>query len=206
MSVNSKMTAIADEIRELSGTTGTIGLDAMATKLDDVNDEVASQAELIEQIVSALDGKAGGGEDVTTEINAYTTKLASLKSAVNELKTELQGKASGGSGGAELKTCTLTITTDSYMKIYGVCATTFVNGTVSSVSLSSNHGVALATPYVIENVLVNSAVFVQSLTYSMIGITTNGVSTTGAFYADGILTFKVNEDADNATIYLYDDD
>lgn len=60
MSVNSKMTALADEIRELSGTSEAIGLDAMANHVSEANDEVASQVELLAQAVAALEGKAGG--------------------------------------------------------------------------------------------------------------------------------------------------
>ena len=58
MSVNSKMTAIADEIRTLSGTTDTMGLDAMATNLSEANGEVNRQVDLISQIQTALEGKA----------------------------------------------------------------------------------------------------------------------------------------------------
>lgn len=61
MSVNSKMTAIADEIRELSGTAGTMGLDAMATHVGEANSEIDSQVELLAQAVAALEGKASGG-------------------------------------------------------------------------------------------------------------------------------------------------
>lgn len=61
MSVSSKMTAIADEIRELSGTTEAMGLDAMKTNLSDANDEVTSQAALIAQIAKVLEDKAVGG-------------------------------------------------------------------------------------------------------------------------------------------------
>ena len=61
MSVSSKMTAIADEIRELSGTSGAMGLDAMKTNLGEANDEVASQASLIAQIAKALEDKAASG-------------------------------------------------------------------------------------------------------------------------------------------------
>lgn len=60
MSVNSKMTAIANQIRSLLGLTDRIGLDAMATNLNTANSEVASQAELISQIAAALEGKTAG--------------------------------------------------------------------------------------------------------------------------------------------------
>lgn len=40
MSVNSKMTAIADEVRELVGITSTLSLDAIASNLDNANTEV----------------------------------------------------------------------------------------------------------------------------------------------------------------------
>ena len=59
--LSTKMTAIADEIRELSGTTEALGLDAMATNLGEANDEVASQTGLLARVISALDGKASGG-------------------------------------------------------------------------------------------------------------------------------------------------
>lgn len=54
--LNTKMTAIADEIRELSGASNALGLDAMASHLSETNDEVDSQAELIAQIQAAVDG------------------------------------------------------------------------------------------------------------------------------------------------------
>lgn len=61
MSVNSKMTAIADPIRTLTGKTGKMGLDAMATNLGNAVTEVGAQAALIQQIKTALEGKAAGG-------------------------------------------------------------------------------------------------------------------------------------------------
>ena len=73
MSVNSKMTALADEIRELSGTTDVMGLDVMATHVGEANDEVDSQAELIAQIKSALVGKGTCGVTLPTLSNPATS-------------------------------------------------------------------------------------------------------------------------------------
>ena len=57
MSVSEKMTAIANEIRELNGVTEKLGLDAMAENIDDANNEVARQSDLLEQAIAELDGK-----------------------------------------------------------------------------------------------------------------------------------------------------
>ena len=61
MSVNSKMTAIADEVRELSGASEAMGLNDMASTLVEANTEIDSQVELLAQAVAALEGKVGGG-------------------------------------------------------------------------------------------------------------------------------------------------
>lgn len=83
MSVNAKMTTLADEIRELSGTTVAMGLDAMTTHIGEANDEVNSQAELIAQIVSALDGKAAGIELPTLTNEGSASDLLSGKQLIN---------------------------------------------------------------------------------------------------------------------------
>lgn len=63
MSVNSKMTALADEIRELSGTEEAMGLDAMKIHVGEANTEVNTQADLIAQIRSTVDSLPEAGSD-----------------------------------------------------------------------------------------------------------------------------------------------
>lgn len=74
MSVNSKMKAIADGVRALSGGTGILTLDAMADTLRaenaNFNSNLNVQSSLIAQIQNALQGKAAGGE-TTDERDKY---------------------------------------------------------------------------------------------------------------------------------------
>ena len=67
MSVNTKMTALADKVRSLLGLTGKLGLDAMATNLTTANTEVAAQEELMGQIITALAEKSAGAETAKEE-------------------------------------------------------------------------------------------------------------------------------------------
>lgn len=67
MSVNAKMTALADEVRTLSGATDTLGLDEMASHTREANTEVSEQAEMIQQLKSILQGKAEGGTPTPTQ-------------------------------------------------------------------------------------------------------------------------------------------
>lgn len=241
MSINSKMTALADEIRELSGTTTAKSLDTMTSDVDAANAEIAEQTELLAQIATALEGKVGGSggvtlpdlsnpanasdilngkqaidengnkitgtiatvtqatpavsidangkitasatqsagyvaagtktgtkqlttqaaktitpstssqtavaknvyttgvvtvgaipsnyEDVSTETDAYTTKIASLETAISALETELEGKTSGGSSGGSVEIASVTVA-GSFRRIY---ATIYTNNTLSSV-------------------------------------------------------------------------
>lgn len=55
------LTAIADKIRVLSGTEDALSLNAMESHVGEANEDVTTEAELIAQITSALEGKAGGG-------------------------------------------------------------------------------------------------------------------------------------------------
>lgn len=67
--VNEKMTAIADEVRTLSGTNDTMGLDAMASHVKTANEDVDEQTDLIAQIKTVANslpeasGSGGGASD-----------------------------------------------------------------------------------------------------------------------------------------------
>lgn len=68
MSAHSVLTALADEVRELSGETQALGFSKMTEYIADANDEVDSQAATIAEISALLDGKGvlGGGTEIET--------------------------------------------------------------------------------------------------------------------------------------------
>lgn len=74
MSVNSKMTALADGIRELSGTTTSKNIDAMTTDVNAANTEISEQMQLIAQISTALENKAAG--DGGGSVETYSGTLS----------------------------------------------------------------------------------------------------------------------------------
>lgn len=66
--LNTKMTALADEVRALSGDTEKIGIDAMTADLNAANGEVSSQTDIIAQIKEAVDGLPAAGGALQTKV------------------------------------------------------------------------------------------------------------------------------------------
>lgn len=84
MTVNSKMTELADEVRELSGSTNKMSIDAMTNSLGETNAEVGNQADLIAQIKSAVDNlpEASGGSGEIDWISIWDEMLAGNRLSV----------------------------------------------------------------------------------------------------------------------------
>ena len=79
------LTKIADEIRELSGTTNTMSLDAMATNVNEANTEIDEQESLLAEIANALTGKASSGSSTVKKL-LYSANFTDLiASAHNNL-------------------------------------------------------------------------------------------------------------------------
>lgn len=85
MSVNEKMTAIADEIRELSGTENLLGLDAMTENVQEANEEIALQKELLEQAIEELKGKTDPELYNKGRADGYAESVAEYEPFVDSL-------------------------------------------------------------------------------------------------------------------------
>lgn len=89
MDVNSKLTALADEIRELSGTTTSKSIDAMTSDVQVANTEISEQMALIAQISTALENKAagsgGGGSSKGYQISIGTAFSDNICISVEDL-------------------------------------------------------------------------------------------------------------------------
>lgn len=84
MSINSKMTALADEIRALNGSNSALSLDTMKSEVGEANTVVQTQSYLIAQISNSL---------------ASTNSEIDVQSALIEEITRVLADKTGGNGG-----------------------------------------------------------------------------------------------------------
>lgn len=94
MSVNSKMTAIADKIRAILGTSGTMGLDAMATNLGTVQSNVTAALAMIEEKGIELPSGAN-----IKNLAALIEQLPSAVSYTNMLRKAVDSSGNPYNGG-----------------------------------------------------------------------------------------------------------
>lgn len=174
MSLKSKMTAIADEIRTLSDTESVLDLDTMASKLSDTNDEVDIQTSLISQIQSVVSGKAAGSGTNEVELSLLTREITEYS---NPTLTYIGPYAFSGTSIASLNLPSLT-TIGGYA--FYEC-TTLANVTFQSLTevpyngLRQYKGLVKADFYVLKKIGQNG--FYQCTNFETLIIRTNSVCT-----------------------------
>lgn len=106
MSINSTMTALANEVRTLSGGTDKLTLDEMTAHTSEANAEIDTQSDLIEQIKTALIGKASGVEPTPTQektvdiVENGTVEITPDEGYVlSKVTANVDVTAEGGTGG-----------------------------------------------------------------------------------------------------------
>lgn len=85
--LNAKLTAVADEVRELSGGNDLLGFDAMASGVQEANSEIALQEGLIEQAISALEGKVSPDLYEQGYADGYDAGVESVPDTLNQMLT-----------------------------------------------------------------------------------------------------------------------
>lgn len=216
------LTSIADEIRELSGTTTAMGLDDMTSNLGEANDEVVSQSELIEDIIAALEGKAiaepklqdktvvpsavtqtitaDSGYDGMSSVMVYgDSNLLAENIAAGKTIFGIVGTASSG---GDVGKCTAIISTNtSFAVIYSLVDKNNNVSTTWTTESTTNHTIITAS---------NSYIFVPVIS-TIPGYNISGqaefITTLSGYSAHRTMVFKITAaDGETVTITCYDDD
>lgn len=155
MSVNSKMTAIANAIRSLLGISGTLGLDAMSTKLNSITKKAAAT-----YTPSTADQTIAAGQ--------YLSGVQTIKGDANLLPANIAkdvtlfGVKGEHEGGGSVGTCTVVLKHGGTAEnSYWYAATRYVDG---EFVMDYTQGLAAAVefPKTITDVVCGSAIFVQN--------------------------------------------
>jgi len=183
---DASLTSIADKIRVLSGTTGTMSLDTMKTHVDDANNEVNIQTDLLAQVTTALEGDAAGSY-LAPIVDALTDKGIEVPSGMNvDGLAALIAAIEAGGGGVSTGTITPSNYTQSITIGAAIPEGDFVFVILAESALKTNSKVYIRYTYLIE---VNGVL--------------SGVSGGGSNYVTNIpngSVFKVTVDRNTNTI------
>ena len=131
MSVDSKMTAIADKIRSLLGITGTMGMDAMATNLGTEQTNIANAFTAVSNKGGTVPSSKVSG-NLASAINSIP-KGVTIQRKNGTLKTNSSGMASVNCG---FKPDLVVINGGSNSGVYYFVGAAFYEGNVTKISLT----------------------------------------------------------------------
>ena len=138
---NIKLTALANSVRELSGTTSIKGIVEMTEDVTAANTEIAEQADLLTQIASALEGKAAGSGGGSVETCTGTAKSYEIPptNSVWFINSNMQPESCNL--GSKVAT-TFTAVKGTFVFIYGSTASP-ANRTLEGVTLLYSNGYSI---------------------------------------------------------------